>query len=130
MPKNLITKENASEYGKRGAKAAAEAKRKKRAMREVFDILLKMPSKAGKQVTAEDVKNFAEFTAENKDKLGRVRKTLKNVDMQTALAIAMFKNAMNGDVRAAEFIRDTAGHKPKNEIDLDTSPIVIVDDIK
>lgn len=115
-----FTKENASEMGKRGNIASQKAKLKKRKIKETLEILLKTPIKsksAGDLVDAEHIENLAQVKH-------------INIDAQTAMAIAMIRNAANGDVRAAEFVRDTMGQKPKNEIDIEGNlPIVIVDDL-
>ena len=36
----------------------------------------------------------------------------KNISVQEAMIISMLQRAMKGDVKAAEWVRDTAGQKP------------------
>ena len=111
--------EKRAECGRMGGIKSGETKRKKKAMRETLEVLLDMPLKAGKRVDVEDVQNFAKLKG-------------KNITMQDAILITMMQNAMRGDVRAAEFVRDTAGQKPKTETELSGSmfvPIIGGDDL-
>ena len=79
----LFTKENASEMGKRGAKASAEARARRKSMREQLDILLSMDNN------------------------------------QENVLVAMIRKALEGDVRAMEFLRDTVGEKPTDKMEAD-----------
>lgn len=73
----------------KGGKASAEARRKKRDLRQAIEILLDTDIK-GKNG---EVKSGAE-----------------------AIAIAQFQKALKGDTRAFEVIRDTAGQKPVEKV--------------
>ena len=73
----------------KGGKASAEARRKKRDLRNAIDILLENDIK-GKNG---EIKSGAE-----------------------AIAIAQFQKALKGDTRAFEVIRDTAGQKPVEKV--------------
>ena len=108
MAKNefsLMTPEQRRENGRKGGIASGEAKRKKRAMRETLDVLLAMPMKSGKYADVESVKNFAALKG-------------KNINVQEAMIISMLQRAMKGDVKAAEWIRDTAGQKPVENMNM------------
>lgn len=70
------------EEAKKGAQKSAEARRKKRDLRQALEILLET-----------DIKN----------KNGEVKSGAE------AIAIAQFQKALKGDTRAFEVIRDTAG---------------------
>lgn len=94
-----MTPEERREHGRKGGIASGEAKRKKKAMRETLDVLLAMPMKSGKFADIEEIKNFAALKG-------------KNINVQEAMIISMLQRAMRGDVKAAEWIRDTAGQKP------------------
>ena len=43
----------------------------------------------------------------------------KNITMQETIMLAMLNKAAKGDVRAAEYIRDTIGQKPGLDIAFD-----------
>lgn len=70
------------EEAKKGAQKSAEARRKKRDLRQAIEILLET-----------DIKN----------KNGEVKSGAE------AIAIAQFQKALKGDTRAFEVIRDTSG---------------------
>ena len=108
MAKNefsMMTPEQRRENGRKGGIASGEAKRKKKAMRETLDVLLAMPMKSGKYADVESVKNFAALKG-------------KNINVQEAMIISMLQRAMKGDVKAAEWIRDTAGQKPVENMNM------------
>ena len=94
-----MTPEEVREYGRRGGIASGEAKRRKKAIRETLDVLLAMPIKSGKAADVESIKSFAAVKG-------------KNINIQEAIIISMIQKALKGDVRAAEWVRDTAGQKP------------------
>lgn len=102
---SLMTPEQRRENGRKGGIASGEAKRKKRAMRETLDVLLSMPMKSGKFTDIESIKNFAAIKG-------------KNINVQEAMIISMLQRAMKGDVKAAEWIRDTAGQKPVENMNM------------
>ena len=102
---SLMTPEQRRENGRKGGIASGEAKRKKRAMRETLDVLLAMPMKSGKFSDIESIKNFAALKG-------------KNINVQEAMVISMLQRAMKGDVKAAEWIRDTAGQKPVENMNM------------
>lgn len=108
MAKNefaLMTPEQRRANGRKGGIASGEAKRKKKAMRETLDVLLAMPMKSGKFADIESIKNFASLKG-------------RNINVQEAMIISMLQRAMKGDVRAAEWIRDTAGQKPVDNMNM------------
>ena len=78
-----------AEEQSKGGKASADARRKKRDLRNAIEILLENDIK-GKNG---EIKSGAE-----------------------AIAIAQFQKALKGDTRAFEVIRDTAGQKPVEKV--------------
>ena len=64
-----------------------------------------MPLHSDGTVTAEDVKSFADLKG-------------KNIDIQTAILVAQIQKALKGSVASAEFLRDTAGERPEDIINL------------
>lgn len=77
------------EEASRGGKASGEARRKKKLMREAFDELL---------------------SREYHDREGKV------LDGTSALAAKVFKQAMDGDLKAFEIIRDTTGQAAPKKV--------------
>lgn len=94
--------EERSKIARAGGIASAEAQRKKKAMREQLELLLALPVK---------------------DKAAKTMKAMgidsDNADNQMQMLVAMFKKACSGqqgDVQAAQFIRDTVGEKPTDKV--------------
>ncbi len=82
-----------AEDAAKGGKNSAQARREKANLRKCLEILLSQPmDKDGKEMTGAE-----------------------------ALAVELFQKALKGDVKAFEVLRDTAGQKPKEEIQSDTS---------
>lgn len=105
--KNLIPNSERSpsevrENGRKGGIASGKVRRKKRDMREAAKVLLDT-----------EVKN------------PRLRRKMKDNGLddddltnQMAVLLSMFMSAVNGNVRAAEFLRDTAGYGPKSQLEV------------
>lgn len=81
------------EEAKRGGVNSGKARRRRKAFAEAFNALLEQ-----------------QFT----DRNGR---QLQGVE---ALAAKTFQEAMDGDMRAVQFIRDTVGEMPVQRIEVDT----------
>lgn len=97
MSENLkpFNKENAAVMGTKGGKASQEARRKNKKLKKCLTMILDLePSEEGKQVLHE---------------LGIEDSEMTN---QMYLAVSIFNKAIQGDVKAAEFIRDTTGRNP------------------
>lgn len=85
-----FTKETAKEKGASGGKASGKARRDKKLLKDCLEILLaqKIETKDGKKITGAE-----------------------------ATAAALFKKALNGDTKAFELLRDTAGQKPVDKVE-------------
>ena len=112
-----MSSEEAKERGRRGGIASGEARRRKKAFKESFELLLAMPLKNGRNTDVESIKNFASMKG-------------KNISVQDAIVISIVQKAMKGDVRAAEYIRDTIGQKPTDNLNIEGEAVVIVNDLK
>lgn len=89
------------EAGRKGGKASGEARRKKRQMKNAAKLLLDMPV-------------VGENAVKNLETLGFEEEDMTN---QMALLVRIFQKAIaTGDVRAAEFLRDTAGYNPETSL--------------
>ena len=111
---NLIpfTKETASYYGRLGAIKANETKRKRKAMRETLNELLKLKLKG----TA-NIKKLKELGIKQDD-----------INHQTAICAVMITKAEQGSVKAAEFVRDTIGEGP-NQPSINTESTGVTDSL-
>ena len=92
----------------KGGKASAAAKRRKKEMRERLELLLSMPINNGKGAEIEKIKSFGAIKG-------------KNITVEDAILIAIAQKAMKGDISAATFVRDTAGQKCVEKIEINTT---------
>lgn len=92
---NLLRGDDAHKFtpeeASKGGKASAEARRRKRDLRKAFEMLLE--------------KEFA-------DKSGKL------ISGAEALAAKQFEKALKGDSKAFEVVRDTAGQKPVEKLEV------------
>ena len=100
--KPVRTKSEARKRGANGGKKSGEVRRQKKTMREMLDYLLQ-----------QDITN----------KQGETKNTLE------VMMTAQIKEAIKGNTKAAQFVRDTIGEMPTQKIDFGEVP-VIQDDIK
>lgn len=99
--KPIRTKNEAREKGKNGGKKSGEVRRAKKTMKDMLDYLLK------KKI---------------EDKKG------KKVKTQEAITLALIKQALSGNVKAYEVIRDTIGEKPIENVNATNTNINIEDE--
>lgn len=95
VPMSSRTSEEQAEIRKMGGVASGEARRAKKTMREVLEVLLETVDKGSDKT---------------------------NIEVMMASAV---RKAMNGDLKAMEFVRDTSGQKPDTQItvkDIKTVP--------
>ena len=95
VPNEARTPEERRENARKAGVASGDARRAKKTMREVLEILLETVDK-------------------DSDKT--------NIEVMMASAV---RKAMNGDLKAMEFVRDTSGQKPDTQItvkDIKTVP--------
>ena len=98
----VYTSEEAHFYGSMGGKASADARRRKKSLKELTQALLEM--KPHEIIAAKSKQLFPEINPED----------LTN---GMVLAMAMFDKAIKEqDVKAAQFVRDTAGEMPEQVI--------------
>ena len=90
--KPIRSESEAREKGANGGIKSGEARRAKKTMKQMLDYLLEK---------------------EIENKKGEKAST------QEAISVALIKQALSGNVKAFEVIRDTIGEKPENKINLD-----------
>ena len=100
-----LTSDELRERAQKGGIASGKARREKKLMRETLDVLLSMPLKNGKYADVESIRNFAALKG-------------KNINVQEAILIAQVQKAMKGDTKAAEYVRDTIGQKPVENVNM------------
>lgn len=87
--------DEARTMGRNGGIKSGETRRKKRDMKKALESLMEMPISNGE----EELSAMMEQMGIPKDEQNRMM----------AILIAMFREAVSGNVKAAEFIRDTIG---------------------
>lgn len=103
IPMNKRTKEEQKKIASKGGKASGASRRKKKAMKDIITMM-------GKQDAPPSV--LAKLI-----QLGMLEQD-EICSMDEALVLAQYGKALAGNTRAAEFIRDTNGQKPKDEIEI------------
>jgi hypothetical protein len=99
-PLNERCKEDAKKIRSKGGKARAAKIKEKKTMKEMLDYLLEkeIANKSGEKAST-----------------------------QEAISIALIKQALNGNVKAYEVIRDTIGEKPTEKQEItNTTPQIVV----
>lgn len=92
-----LSPEELREISRKGGRANGALRRERKAFKEMIEDMLNMPLKSGAVVDMPE--SFAAIRG-------------KNITSQMAIVAALIREARLGDVRAAEFLRDTIGEKP------------------
>ena len=103
IPQSERTKEEQRQIASMGGIASGVARRKKKAMRDTINLALGLRS----ELTDAEIERYM-----------RVGFADEDIDNQAKIIMGIMKLAAEGDIRAAEFIRDTAGEKPKDSMAL------------
>ena len=103
--KPVRTKREAKERGRKGGIASGEARRAKRTFKDRIKWLMELPMDEGSVTEDTDIKNVRLIPSAN----------LTAIDQ---IIVAQFQKAAKGDTKAAEFIRDTLGEKPKEKMEI------------
>ena len=103
IPQSERTKEEQRKIASMGGVASGVARRKKKAMRDTINLALGLRS----ELTDAEIERYMRLGFADED-----------IDNQAKIIMGIMKLAADGDIRAAEFIRDTAGQKPKDKFDM------------
>lgn len=106
-----LSHKEAVENGKKGGKASVKARRERKAMREQLEILLKLPVKSEKVK-----KQIRDLGINNRE-----------INNQMAITIALYQEAMRGNTKAYELIRDTLGERPIEQIQNLNPPVINIE---
>ena len=107
--RNLSTEE-ARRIGSKGGKASGEARRRERTLKETLEKLLSLP------IRDEQTKDFIRALGFNDEELNN----------KTAINVAMYQEALKGNVKAYELIRDTMGEKPTDKVAIEEAPQIVL----
>lgn len=100
-PRKTLSKEEAKRLGAAGGKASAEAKRRRKTLRQNMEILLELP--------VSDKRKY--------NKLARMQVDAEDIDNTMLLSAALFQRAAEGDVAAYREIRDLVDETKKERDD-------------
>ena len=112
IPLNKRTKSEQREIAKKGGIESGKIRREKKQMKEIVNDLFSKPVTNQKII----------------DKLKTLGYKDDEITNQIAITSSAFFKALKGDIKAMEFLRDTAGQKPKAVIAIVEVP-KILDDI-
>lgn len=118
---NLIRNEDLTPKQRRAnarkaGKASAAKRKERKAMRELARIVLDMPASDGK---LDDIESLA------------MADTLEaNLTVGQKAVLAVARKAVEGDVVALTFLRDTAGEKPADKVEVSGEVAAAASDIK
>lgn len=111
---NLIKNEDLTpsqrrENARKAGKASAEAKRQRRTLKEQMELLLSLP------VKDESTKSFIESLGIDSDVINN----------SMAITLSMYQEALRGNTKAYELIRDTLGEKPSDKLQIEEAPVIL-----
>jgi len=103
VPQSERTKEEQREVARQGGIASGEARRRKRDLRQALEMLLEK---------------------EYKDKAG------KTITGTEAITAKLFEQAMKGNIKAFETLRDTVGQKPVEKVMIAEVEQDVIDEVE
>ena len=104
--KPFASESEAREKGAKGGKASGKARRDKKTLKDCLEILL-----------------------ERAEKVEIDGKTLKLTGAEL-IALTAYQKAAGGDIKAMEFVRDTAGQKPVEKVMIAEVEQSVVDEVE
>ena len=116
IKKGELTSEEAKRRGRNGGRASVKARRERRRFEETLRIMLTLPTKQGKVTDAAKLKTLS------KDELEAA-----NLTVQDKIVVRLINEAMKGNTKAYEAIRDQMGEKPTDRQEVTVSGSVAVD---
>ena len=116
IKKGELTSEEAKRRGRNGGRASVKARRERRRFEETLRIMLTLPTKQGKVTDAAKLKTLS------KDELEAA-----NLTVQDRIVVRLINEAMKGNTKAYEAIRDQMGEKPTDRQEVTVSGSVAVD---
>lgn len=92
----------------KGGQASGETRRRKKTLREQMEMLLSLP------VQDEQTRDFIESLGIQPDE----------VNNALAITLSMYQEALKGNTKAFELIRDTIGEKPTDRLQIEEAPVI------
>lgn len=114
-PKTTLTEEEAKRLGRNGGIKSGEARRRNKGMKNILQTLLSLPLTNGETTSTEDIQSLGEIKG-------------RNITVEEAIMLQQIQKALKGDMRSAEFVRETSGQQVVQKVETSEAP-KIVDDI-
>lgn len=108
IPMSERSKEEVRKIARKGGINSGKARAEKKRMKEIIELVLKMPLNAGESANIEQIHSFAEIKG-------------KNLSVEQAMIIQQMQKALKGDLQALTFLRDTSGQKPVEQIEMNAT---------
>ena len=103
IPVTKRTKEEAREISRKGGKASGESRRKKKTMAQIAEKILELSMKPKKEIMdVDDANNLTELAGQN-------------INVQTAMVLALTKNALEGDCKSIDMLLTLTGQKVEKQ---------------
>lgn len=103
IPFSERSKDEAKELGQKGGIASGAVRRKKAAMKDVAAMVLGLKRKVSDKTIAQ---------------LSEMGIDAEEITTQTLALMKLGDKAITGDIKALECLRDTAGEKPTDKVDM------------
>ena len=103
IPFNQLTEEEQKELARKGGKASGKARRKKKALKEIAEML-------GRTVAPDSILD----DLRDKGLIGPDEK----VTFDEAVMLAQYLKAAKGNVQSALYLRDTSGQKQSDKVEI------------
>ena len=100
--------EEAAKNGAKGGIKSGEVRRRKKTLREQMEMLLALP------VQDPNTRDFIESLGISADE----------VNNALAITLSMYQEALKGNTKAFELIRDTIGEKPTDRLQIEEAPVI------
>lgn len=104
--------ERAVEAGRNGGIASQKKAKERKQMREAFETILSMGMKAGDLTDISELESFNQIKG-------------TNISVQDAITAVIVNKALKGDIKSAEFVRDSIGQKPDDRMKIDMNVPVL-----
>ena len=104
-PIKTLSREEAKKRGSKGGKASVKAKRQRKQLKELFKSMLATP------IPQKDLK----------EKIKTMGFKDEEENYNTLLGMTTLNEALKGNIKAVEMIRDTIGEKPKEEVAIEVN---------
>lgn len=98
---NLTHKLTAEELRK-GGQNSGKARKQKKAIKDIVELVLQMPLQDGKKTSVESIRSLASAGG-------------KNITVQEALVLKLTQKALKGDIKALRLLLEMAGQNPMQD---------------